>query len=86
MKALGLVHIPWLRFVNAGILFTGVFMAIKEVKNSETGFTYFIGLGTGVSTAFFASTLFALFVLRTCHGSLPGVWSPFKKTSFLEFT
>ena len=36
-------------------------MAIKEVKNSQTGFNYFKGLGTGVATAFFASFLFALF-------------------------
>lgn len=61
MKFIGLIHIPELRILNAGILFTCVFLAIKESKQKLTDFNYFKGIASGVSTAFIASTLFAVF-------------------------
>ncbi|MEM1406083.1 MAG: DUF4199 domain-containing protein [Bacteroidota bacterium] len=61
MKFIGLIHIPELRILNAGILFTCVFLAIKESKKTLSEFNYFMGIGTGVATAFVASTIFAVF-------------------------
>ncbi|MEM7110315.1 MAG: DUF4199 domain-containing protein [Bacteroidota bacterium] len=63
MKFLGMIHIPELRLLNAGIMFIAVFSAIKESKKTLPSFTYFSGLGTGVITGFFASTLFSIFGL-----------------------
>lgn len=63
MKFLGLIHIPELRLLNAAILFIGIFLSIKESKESLQDFNYLTGIGTGVITGFFASTLFSIFGL-----------------------
>ncbi|MEM6523661.1 MAG: DUF4199 domain-containing protein [Bacteroidota bacterium] len=61
MKFVGLIHMPELRILNAGILFTCVFLAIKESKQKLEDFNYFRGIASGVATAFIASTIFAAF-------------------------
>lgn len=58
-----LIHNIELRLFNGVLMFFGVHMAIKEFKNSSKNFNYFMGLGTGVLTAFVASTTFTLFGL-----------------------
>jgi hypothetical protein len=61
MKMLGLVHIIELRFLNAVIMFFGVYKAIKILKSSEKKFQYFKGIGVGALTAIIASGLFTAF-------------------------
>ena len=60
MKLLGLVHIIELRFLNAFIMFYGVYKAIKTIKASGAKFRYFKGIGVGSLTAIIASGLFTL--------------------------
>jgi hypothetical protein len=61
MKLLGFIHILELRVLNAGIMFGGCYMAIREIRNNLDEFNYFKGLGTGLLTAFTAASLFTLF-------------------------
>lgn len=63
MKFLGLVHVTELRILNAGIMFFGVFTAIKISKSELEDFNYFKGFGVGALTALVASGLFAVFGL-----------------------
>lgn len=61
IKAVGLIHVIELRFLNAGIMFFGVYKAIKTAKSSISEFTYLKGLGTGLFTGAVASATFAIF-------------------------
>jgi hypothetical protein len=63
MKAFGLVYVLELRILNAAIMFTGCFLAIRESKAKLEDFNYFSGILTGMLTAFVASAVFATFGL-----------------------
>ncbi|MDX1629758.1 MAG: hypothetical protein R3345_13720, partial [Fulvivirga sp.] len=44
MKSLGLIHVIELRFLNAGIMFFGVYKAIRAAKYTLGEFTYLKGI------------------------------------------
>ena len=61
MKSIGLIHVIELRMLNAGIMFFGVYKAVKEAKMNLGEFNYFKGIGTGILTAGITSLVFAVF-------------------------
>lgn len=63
MKLAGLVHIIELRFLNAFIMFFGVYKAIDIFKKRNEKFRYFTGLAVGTYTAIVSSALFTIFGL-----------------------
>jgi hypothetical protein len=63
MKLIGLANHVELRLLNLFILGYGVYIALKEFKNTHGGsLNYFRGLVTGVATAGIGSLLFGLFL------------------------
>ena len=64
MKAIGLVHIVELRFLNGLIMAVGVVLAIRAYKTMSGGsFGYFKGIGTGMITAVTGTVLFGAFMV-----------------------
>ncbi|MDX1627627.1 MAG: DUF4199 domain-containing protein [Fulvivirga sp.] len=61
MKYFGLIHIIELRMLNAGLMFFGVYKAVKEAKRNLQEFTYLKGIGTGLTTGAVSSFIFAIF-------------------------
>lgn len=62
MKAAGLEHNLELRSLNIFIMGAGVFYSIKSIKNRNSDFNYFKGIGTGMFTAVSSSLAFAIFI------------------------
>lgn len=63
MQAVGMIHVVELRILNAGIMFFGIYKAVKEAKINLREFNYFKGIGTGILTGGIASLIFAVFGL-----------------------
>jgi hypothetical protein len=63
MELLGLGGNIWLRFLNAFILFGGVFVAIRGWKKRNGGVPYFHGIAVGMLTTFTAAFLFSIFII-----------------------
>jgi len=63
MRALGLLHVVELRVFNVVIMVLGIYGAVNSFrKHVPDGFTYFRGMGVGVTTGIIGSLLFGLFV------------------------
>lgn len=63
MELLGLGDNIWLRFLNAFILFGGVYIAIRGWKKRKGGIPYFHGIAVGMITSFTAAFVFSIFVI-----------------------
>ncbi|MEQ8906586.1 DUF4199 domain-containing protein [Ekhidna sp.] len=65
MKLLGLIHITELRALNAFIMFTGAFLAIKRFRDGDFQykFNYLAGIGTGMAVGMITAILFSFFVV-----------------------
>lgn len=63
MKSFGLIHNFNLRIFNSLFLFSGIFLAIRNLKSKNQGdLNYLSGLGLGLITSLVAAILFSLFV------------------------
>lgn len=62
MKSLGLEHNLNLRAFNLLIMASGVWYAIKKMKQKNKDFDYLKGIGTGLLAAASSSLLFAIFI------------------------
>ena len=61
MKSIGLVHMVEFRIFNAFIMFYGCYSAVKASKVKLKDFNFLKGYGSGLLTAFVASSLFSFF-------------------------
>jgi len=63
MHLVGLAHVVELRLLNLLILVAGVYLALKQFRESHADhLNYFRALITGVSTAAIGSSIFAVFL------------------------
>ncbi len=60
MKIAGLVHILEFRLFNAVIMFTCVWLSVREFKK-HVRFDYFSGMINGIATGFMGTLIFAVF-------------------------
>ncbi|WP_425391648.1 DUF4199 domain-containing protein [Ekhidna sp.] len=65
MKLFGLTQITELRALNAIIMFSGAYLAIKKFRDEEFNysFNYLMGIGTGFAVGMITSILFSVFVM-----------------------
>lgn len=61
--AIGYVYITELRILNLFIQGAGIYLAIRQFKNTHDGhLNYFRGMAVGIATSFIASSTFVLFL------------------------
>ena len=64
MRVAGLAEVTELRFVNALIMFTGIFLSVRNFRDQQFNhrFNYLSGIATGYFTGMVTGITFSLFV------------------------